>query len=271
MAQKGKFSGTVTLITGASSGIGAALAREIARRGGDLALLARREERIRALAEEIRGMGQKALAVTCDVTRDGDVEQAAAKVRETFGRIDYVVANAGFGVLGRMEKLSLEDYRRQFETNVFGVLRTVKATQGDLVASSGCLAIVGSVNGYIAQPALSAYVMSKFAVHGLADALRHELRPQGVGVVLIVPGFVESEIRRVDNLGVYHPDARDKVPKRLRMPAEKAARQIADAMLNRRGTRVVTGLGKVTVFLQRHAPGLVSLLVSRIGLQGKKG
>jgi NAD(P)-dependent dehydrogenase (short-subunit alcohol dehydrogenase family) len=245
---KGRFSGTVTFITGASSGIGAALAREIARQGGDLALAARREERLRTVSEEIRGMGRRALALTCDVTRDGDVEQAAAKVREAFGRIDYVIANAGFGVIGKFDKLSLEDFRRQFETNVFGVLRTVKATQGDLIASSGCLAIIGSVNGYIAQPGLSAYAMSKFALLGLADSLRHELRPHGVGVVHIAPGFIDTEIRKVDNQGVYHPEARDRVPPRLRMPAEKAARQIADAIF----------------------PALISFVVSRIELQGKR-
>jgi NAD(P)-dependent dehydrogenase (short-subunit alcohol dehydrogenase family) len=265
MTERGRFSGTVTFITGASSGIGAALAREIARQGGDLALAARREERLQTLSEEIRGLGRRALALACDVTRDGDVEKAAARTREEFGRIDYVVANAGFGVLGKMERLALEDYRRQFETNVFGVLRTVKATQQDLIASSGCLAIMGSVNGYIAQPGLSAYPMSKFSVHALADALRHELRPFGVGVVHIVPGFIDTEIRKVDNRGVYRPEARDKVPLRLRMPAE-----IADALCKRQHTRVITGLGRVSVFMQRHVPALLSFFVSRIELQGKK-
>ena len=270
MNQKVKFFGTVTFITGASSGIGAALAREIARQGGDLALAARREARLLDLSEEIRGMGRRALALKCDVTRDGDLEVAAAKIREEFGRIDYVIANAGFGVIGKMEKLDLEDYRRQFETNVFGVLRTLKATQGDLMASSGCLAIIGSVNGYVAQPGVSAYSMSKFAVHGLADALRHELRPHGVGVVHVVPGFIDTEIRKVDNQGVYHPDARDRVPPRLRMPAEMAARQIADAIFRRQNTRVITGLGKVSVFMQRHIPVLLSFFVSRIELYGKE-
>jgi short-subunit dehydrogenase len=268
---RGRFSGTVTFITGASSGIGAALAREISRQGGDLALAARREERLQNLSEEIRGMGRRALVLTCDVTSDGDMEKAAARTREEFGRIDYVIANAGFGVIGKFEKLSLEDYRRQFETNVFGVLRTVKATRGDLIGSSGCLAIIGSVNSYIAQPGLSAYAMSKFALLGLADSLRYELRAQGVGVVHIAPGFIDTEIRKVDNQGVYHPEARDLVPARLRMPAEKAARQIADAIFKRQNNRVITGLGKVSVFLQRHFPVFISFFVSRIELQGKKG
>jgi NADP-dependent 3-hydroxy acid dehydrogenase YdfG len=88
------FSGTVTFITGASSGIGAALAREVARQGGDVILTARRRDRLESLATEIEEMGRRALAVECDVTRDGDLEQAVAQAIEMLGRIDYVVANA---------------------------------------------------------------------------------------------------------------------------------------------------------------------------------
>lgn len=267
---QGGFSGTVTFITGASSGIGAALALEIARRGGDVALAARREERLGSLSDEIRDMGRRALPLKCDVSRDGDLEKAAARTREEFGRIDCAVANAGFGVIGKFDTLSMEDFRRQFETNVFGVLRTVQAVRSDLVASAGCLAIIGSVNGYIAQPGLSAYAMSKFALLGLADSLRYELKPHGVAVVHIAPGFIDTEIRKVDNQGVFHPEARDRVPARLRMSAEEAARQIADAILKRQHNRVITGLGKLSVFLQRHVPALIAFFVSRMALQGKK-
>jgi len=267
---KGRFSDTTTLITGASSGIGAALAMEIARRGGDVALAARREERLKSLSDEIRQMGRRALALTCDVTRNGDLEKAAQETRDEFGRIDCVVANAGFGVIGGFDRLSLEDFRRQFETNVFGVLRTIQATRNDLIASAGCLAIIGSVNGYIAQPGLSAYAMSKFALLALADSLRYELKSHGVAVLHIAPGFIDTEIRKVDNKGIYHPEARDRVPVRLRMPAEEAARQIADAILKRQSNLVITGLGKLSVFLQRHFPALVAFFVSRIALQEKK-
>jgi NADP-dependent 3-hydroxy acid dehydrogenase YdfG len=124
MTQKVRFRGTVTLIPGASSGIGAALSRKIERHGGDLSLAARREERLQDLSENIRGVVRRALALKCDVTRNGDMEEAAAKVQEEFGRIDYVIANAAFGVIGKIEKRSLEAYRHQFETNVFGVRRT---------------------------------------------------------------------------------------------------------------------------------------------------
>jgi short-subunit dehydrogenase len=254
----GRLSGSVTFITGASAGIGAAVAREAARQGSDVVLTARRRERLEALALEIESMGRRALIARCDVTCDGDLETAVAKAEETFGHIDYVIANAGFGVVGPFERLTVEDYRRQFETNVFGVLRTVMATRGPLIAGRGCLAIVGSVNGYVSFPGSSPYSMSKAAVHALAFALWHELRPHGVGVTLVAPGFVKSEIRQIDNRGVRHPHAKDHIPSWLSGSTEKTARRILRAVRKRRRVEIITGHARVAVFLQRHFPWLSS-------------
>jgi NADP-dependent 3-hydroxy acid dehydrogenase YdfG len=122
-----RFADQVVFLTGASSGIGEALAKVFADEGAKLVLLARRDDRLQLLAKALETGGKETLVQKCDVTRDGDLEKAAEAARQRFGRIDVVVANAGFGIIGKLEKLSLEDYRRQFETNVFGVLRTVQA------------------------------------------------------------------------------------------------------------------------------------------------
>src|SRR5206468_1632704 len=201
-----KFSGQVALITGASSGIGEALAREFARAGASLVLAARRTDRLERLVAELTAGGARAIAARCDVTVDGDPERAAAAAREKFGRLDVVVANAGFGVVGPVMLLTLDDYRRQFETNVFGVLRTIKATLPDVRRARGRIAIIGSVSGHIATPGSSPYAMSKFAVRALAEALGHELAGAGVAVTLVSPGYVASEIRRVDNEGVLRAE-----------------------------------------------------------------
>ena len=164
------------LITGASSGIGAALAREYDKRGARVALLARRKERLETLAKELRD----ARAVACDVTDDASVQAAVREVLGAFGEIDVVIANAGIGIMGSVEELSIDDYRRQFETNVFGVLRTVKATLSSLRRTSGRIALLGSVSGFLSLPGTSACAMSKFAVRALAEALGAELSGAGV-------------------------------------------------------------------------------------------
>jgi short-subunit dehydrogenase len=255
----------VALITGASAGIGAALARELAREGVDLVLTARREDRLRELAREIESTGRRAIVVACDVTRDGDLERAVAAAVERFGRLDIAVANAGFGVAGRAGELALEDYRRQLETNVFGVLRTLYAALPELKKTRGQFVIVGSVAGHVPSPGTSAYAMSKFAVRGLSESIHDELAADGVSVTLVSPGFVDSDIRRVDNRGALHDDAPDPVPSWLRMPRDRAARVIARAIRRRRREIVVTGHGKALVILYRHAPWLLNFVIARFG------
>jgi short-subunit dehydrogenase len=258
----------VVLITGASSGIGRALAIEYARRGADLALLARRADRLAAVARETAAHGRRTLTLTCDVTDDAAVDSGVETALREFGRLDVVIANAGFGVSGRFERLSLDDYRRQFETNVFGVLRTVSASIGALRQSRGRLAIVGSVAGYVAAPGMSPYAMSKFAVRALADAIRAELHRDGISVTLISPGFVDSEIRRIDRNGVFRADAPEPVPSWLRVQTDVAARKIVRAIERRRAEAVITVHGKLMVQLARHAPGpmrmLTRMLTSRV-------
>ena len=264
------FHEKVVFITGASSGIGAALAREFARRGADVALAARRVDRLMDVAADVRRLGRRAAVISCDVTKDGDLEAAVGATLAELGRMDVVVANAGFGVVGRFDGLMLADYRRQLETNVFGVLRTAYAALGEIKRTRGSLVIIGSVSGHVAVEGGSAYSMSKFAVRALAQSLAYELEPEGVGVTLISPGFVASELYTVDNRGARHPDAVDCTPSWLRMPAEKAARQIVTAVARRRREHVITCHGKAAVFLQRHVPWLLSSLIRLARIRGRR-
>ena len=249
----------VVLITGASSGIGEALAREYARRGWRTVLLARRVERLAALAQGLGGEGHS-LAVACDVTHDGDCEAAVQRAVEVFGRLDVVIANAGFGVDGTFDQLTLDDVRRQFETNVYGVMRTARAALPALARARGSFVAIGSVAGFLPAPASMAYNMSKACVTSFCDALRTEWAPKGVGVTHVVPGFIESEIRRVDRQGTFKETRKETVPAWLLMPATTAARQVADAVARRDDELVLTRHGKLGVAMARHAPALTRAL-----------
>jgi len=251
------FAGRTALITGASAGIGAALAEEFARQGAAVVLAARRLERLEELAGRIHARGGRALAVSCDVRLDGDLLRAISATHAAGWGVDIVVANAGFGVVGAVQQLQLADYQRQFDTNVFGVLRTIQVALPDVLARRGSIVILGSVAGHIPMAGISAYGMSKFALRALAGALRQELRPSGVAVTLISPGFIASEFRQIDNAGVRHADTREQIPAWLLVPAQRAARAMVNAVRRRQGERVVSAHGRVLVWLYRHCPRLV--------------
>ncbi len=258
--------GKVVLVTGASSGIGEAVVREAARRGAFVVLAARREERIARLADELGREGRPALAVRCDVTVDGDLERTVAETVTRFGGVDVLVANAGFGVQGRIDELTLDDYRRQFETNVFGVVRSIQAALPELERRRGAIGVVGSANGYLSLPGWSAYCMSKHAVRSLCGSIRHELAPRGVSVTHLTLGFVDSEFRKVGNDGALNEEAREIVPRILRMPSARAAREILTAIALRRADVGITRHARLVVQLERHTPRLVS---AALGVSGR--
>jgi short-subunit dehydrogenase len=263
------FHDKVVFIIGASSGIGEELARQLAQAEAKLVLAARRAELLQNLADRISSSGKaRPLVAQCDVTRDGDLELAVAETVRRYDKLDVVIANAGFGVVGLLKNLSLQDYRRQFETNVFGVLRTIYAALPEIEKTKGNLVIVGSVSGWAATPGASPYAMSKFAVRALANSITPELRLSGVKVTLISPGFVASNLRRVDNQGTFHAGAKDSIPAWLVMPTDKAARQILRAVARGQREAIITGHGKIFVALERFMPWLIRLAGKKMAARG---
>jgi short-subunit dehydrogenase len=184
-----------------------------------------------------------------------------ARTVEAFGGIDIAIANAGFGVTGPFELLRPASFRRQFDTNFFGVVDTVYAVLPHLLASKGQLALVSSVLGRIGMPLNSAYCASKFAVYGLAETLYFELAPKGVSVTCIIPGIVASEIRTVDNRGVHHPGSQDTAPQALIVPTGTAAKEIAYYLHKRKFEAVITRHGRIITWAFRHFPGILRPIV----------
>ncbi len=257
-----RFDGKSVFITGASSGIGAAMAKAFAAEGARVALLARRTDNLEQVKREIEARARQVIIFQCDVTDSEGLKTAAERTVESFGGIDVVLANAGFGISGPFENLTVDDFRRQFEVNVFGLMNTIYATLPALRQSKGRLGLLGSVAGRLGTPMTSPYNVSKFAVIGLAECIYHEFDEIGISVTCINPGFVESEIRSVNDDGVYTGNP-DPVPGRFIMPAEKAARLIVDAMHRRRPELILTRLGKLALIINRVAPALTRWTIRR--------
>lgn len=258
-----RFAGQVVWITGGGSGLGRAMALEFAREGAQVAVSGRRADRLEQIVGLIEAVGSKGVAIPCDVADEDQVAAAARRVEDALGRIDVVVANAGFGVGGRLERTSAAEWRRQLEVNVVGLMMTVRYALPALRRARGRVVLVGSVAAFLGVPGNGAYSASKAAVRSIGETLSLELAGSGVTCTTLHPGFVESEIAQVDNEGVFHPERADSRPRALMWTAEKAAVVMVRAIHQRRREVVFTGHGRIAAFLGRHFPGLTHWLFRR--------
>lgn len=258
-----RFEDHVAWITGGGSGIGRALALAFAEEGATVVVSGRRQERLELVVTEIEGNGGKALSVPCDVADEASVESAAAQIVETLGHLDVAVANAGFAVAGKIERLSAEDWRRQFDVNVIGLAMTARYSIPHLKETAGRLVLVGSISSMVTTPGIGAYSASKYAVRAIGQTLAIELTGTGVSCTTIHPGFIESEIDQVDNQGVFHASREDRRSKKLMWPSDRAARAMIGAIAARKREYTFTGHGKVGAFVGRHLPGLVHFGLTR--------
>jgi len=206
------FVGRRALVTGASSGIGRALALRLAAEGAHVALLARRENQLEELASEITRAGGRALAVACDVADRGAAEAAAARVERELGPVDLLGNNAGYGRHRRFLDWDVEDMERMMRVNYFGALYLTKALLPGMVArGSGWITFVASVAGRIATPEESAYAATKFALVGLAEALSLELEDAGVHVLTVCPGVIRTPFFDAEALSRMPPASRSRM------------------------------------------------------------
>jgi len=195
MARLTDYRDRVAIVTGASSGIGAQLARDLAARGMRTALLARRADRLEALAAEIGRAGGTAWAVTCDVAERGSVEAAVRAVLDRCGRVDLLVNSAGYGRHVLFKDHDVEDIERMMRTNYMGTVWAIKAVLPAMrLRGAGWIVNISSVAGRIGQPDEAAYSATKFAVAGLSEGLAIELAPLGIHVMAVHPALVRTEM-----------------------------------------------------------------------------
>lgn len=239
----------VVVITGASTGIGAELARVCVQEGAKVSIAARSEDKLAALKKDLGSAD--VLVFKTDVTKPEDRDQLIQKTVEQWGRIDVLINNAGYGVSGSIEDTSLEVVRDNFETNVFSALALMQGAIPHLKKTQGMIVNIESIVGLRAWPTSSSYSATKHALHAFSEAARLELKDYGIHVLSVCPGLIETEFHRnrvqVDN----HSDMG---PLWLFMPVEKCAKQIIRAMKSQKRQIVVTGHAKLLAFFQRLSP-----------------
>jgi NAD(P)-dependent dehydrogenase (short-subunit alcohol dehydrogenase family) len=231
--------GKVAVVTGASSGIGEAAARELAARGAAVVLAARAAEKLRGLEGEISASGGRALGVPTDVS---DRDSVGAMVRETvseFGTLDILVNNAGLGLSGRVAELRPEDVRHVFEVNTMGPLNCIQAALPHM-GSGGRIINVSSVVGRRSVPKVGGYCATKFALNALSDALRVEIADRGITVTSVYPGttltaFRENSRRTRDERRGWRPKGvtPEKVAERIAAAAEEGPRDVYVSLTDR--------------------------------------
>lgn len=265
-----KFAEKVVWITGGGSGLGQEMAKEFAREGATVVVSGRRKESLQETCDAVRALGAHAHAVACDVRDENAVDAAVQEILDTYQQLDVVVANAGYSAAGPIEHLSAQVWRDQLDTNVVGLTNTVRSALPALRQSKGRLALIGSVAGLISMPGTGPYHASKFAVRAIGETLAMELYGSGVSCTTIHPGFIASQIGRVDNQGVYDPSRKDPRPARLMWQPDDAARVMVRAIYQRKREYVFTGHGKIAGFLGRHFPSLTYFAITRGGLGYKR-
>ncbi len=244
----------VCLITGASSGIGEAAAELFARRGYRVALAARRVDRLEALAERI-GPAQ-ALVVPTDVSDSQAVEAMVQQVLETWGRVDVLVNNVGFGRLRRLENLDpLRDIEAQVRINLLGAMWAARAVLPHMYQrGSGSIVNVSSVAGWVALPGYSVYAATKYALRGFTEALRREAAPRGVRVSAVYPGPVATEFSQ--HIGTSGSGSVP-IPSWIILSAEQSAEAIYRLATGRKRGKIIPAWFTVLVWLNSHFPALL--------------
>jgi NAD(P)-dependent dehydrogenase (short-subunit alcohol dehydrogenase family) len=183
----------VAVVTGSSSGIGLATALELARKGFFTYATARNQAKAEVITEAAKKEGLPVAVVQLDVNDDNSVKRAVEQILNEKDRIDVLVNNAGYGLGGAFEDTSMEEVRAQYETNVFGLMRTTQAVLPAMRKQrSGIIVNISSGAGRLGYPGASVYVSSKHAIEGLSESIAYELEPFGIRVVLVEPGVVKT-------------------------------------------------------------------------------
>lgn len=253
--------GKVIIITGASSGIGEALALKFGREGSKVVLAARSVDKLAEVAETIRKSGGEALTVACDVAKEADCQNLVAETLKKFGKIDGLINNAGISMRALLQEAEPSVIEKLMQVNFFGTVYCTKYALDEIVKSKGHIVGVSSIAGYRGLPGRTGYSASKFAMQGFLEALRTELLMKGVHVLVACPGFTASNIRNTALTADGGAQGESPLEEGKLMTSEEVAGHIYKAMVRRKRTLILTTQGKFTVLLNKLFPKFMDKMV----------
>ncbi len=251
------FDGKVVIVTGGARGIGFASALKLGGRGARVVVSDVLEDALQEAARSLEAAGVEALALRSDITRPEDCRSLVQAALDRFGRIDILVNNAGVSVVDPFENCTPDTARKLYEVNLLGQVFMTLAALPAIRASKGHIIFVASVSGIRAMPSGSLYASSKAALRSLAEAIRLELKPYGVHVGVLSPGFTTSDPKKTVMRGNGSPRPIHRPPHDT---PEGVARALARLIERRKRETVLTPLGKLVHLLQRLSPRLLDFL-----------
>ncbi len=251
----------VVIVTGASSGIGKALALECGRRGAKVVLAARREELLKDNVLKISEMGAETFIVVADVSKESDCERIIELTISRFGAIHVLINNAGVSMRALFHKTGSDVLRRVIDINFWGTVNCTRYALPYLLKTGGSLVGISSVGGFKGLPGRTGYSASKFAMHGFMEALRTENLKKGLHVLIVCPGFTSTEIREKALTADGSIQGKSPRNEKRMMNPEQVARRTVDAIVNRRRLLILTLEGKFIIALQRLFPTLLDKII----------
>jgi len=258
-----EFENKVIVVTGAASGIGAAVCDRFAREGACIHLLDMDEAGVKAAAERLRADGVVARGYRCDVTREEECTEVISQIVGQRGGIDVLVNNAGITQRSAFVDTAASVYRKVMDVNFFGALYCTKAAIDSLIERRGMIIVIESLAGVAPLLGRTGYCASKHALHGLFTTLRSEISAAGVHIMLVCPGFVETNLQTRalggDGQVTTHPQSVVGRP----MSAARVAADIYAGALARKPMLVLTPIGKLSYWINKLAPRLYERLMAR--------